>query len=194
MPRQQPERLARRRAYDAIAEKAFGSLQVVRFVLEYDTDRAGGFGPIRFVPRKKMVVLNLISFEDLVLESQDLLRKRIYDAARYLPLENHCKTWQKSHNADSLPRLPAIYLLMTSRSASWNWSWKQPARYGDWGPDVPVGKFRLETSTAASGEERWNDQKKGIPITRKTKDLNCLKPSVQLANSPFLSNRWSKHG
>ncbi|MFQ6026638.1 MAG: hypothetical protein ACE5Q6_03890 [Dehalococcoidia bacterium] len=74
--------------YDAIAEKAFGSLQVDRFLLEYDTDRAGGFEPLRFVPRDKVVVLGLISSKDPALESQDLLRRRIDEAALYLPLEN----------------------------------------------------------------------------------------------------------
>ena len=74
--------------YDAIAEKAFGSLQVDRFLLEYDTDRAGGFEPLRFVPRDKTVVLGLISSKEPTLESQDMLRRRIDEAARYLPLEN----------------------------------------------------------------------------------------------------------
>ena len=75
-------------SYDAIAEKAFGSLQVDRFLLEYDTDRAGGFDPLRFVPRDKTVVLGLISSQEPTLESQDLLRRRIDEAARFLPLEN----------------------------------------------------------------------------------------------------------
>ncbi|MCI0895097.1 MAG: cobalamin-independent methionine synthase II family protein, partial [Chloroflexi bacterium] len=61
--------------YDAIAEKAFGSLQVDRFLLEYDTDRAGGFEPLRFVPRDKTVVLGLISSKEPTLESQDMLRR-----------------------------------------------------------------------------------------------------------------------
>ncbi|MCH8351587.1 MAG: 5-methyltetrahydropteroyltriglutamate--homocysteine S-methyltransferase, partial [Chloroflexi bacterium] len=74
--------------YDAIAEKAFGSLQVDRFLLEYDTDRAGGFEPLRFVPRDKTVVLGLISSKNPVLESGDLLRRRIDEAAQYIPLEN----------------------------------------------------------------------------------------------------------
>lgn len=75
-------------SYDAIAEKAFGSLQVDRLLLEYDTDRAGGFEPLRFVPRDKTVVLGLISSKNPALESQDLLPRRIDEAAKYLPLEN----------------------------------------------------------------------------------------------------------
>jgi 5-methyltetrahydropteroyltriglutamate--homocysteine methyltransferase len=75
-------------SYEAIAEKAFNALQVDRFLLEYDTERAGGFEPLRFVPRGKTVVLGLISSKDPRLESQDLLRRRIDEAARYVPLEH----------------------------------------------------------------------------------------------------------
>jgi 5-methyltetrahydropteroyltriglutamate--homocysteine methyltransferase len=75
-------------SYEPIAEKAFGSLQVDRFLLEYDTDRAGGFEPLRFVPRSKIVVLGIISSKEPELESVDDLRRRIDEAARYVPLEN----------------------------------------------------------------------------------------------------------
>jgi 5-methyltetrahydropteroyltriglutamate--homocysteine methyltransferase len=74
--------------YEAVAEKAFGSLAVDRFLLEYDTERAGGFEPLRFVPRGKIVVLGLVSSKDPRLESQDLLRRRIDEAAKYVPFEN----------------------------------------------------------------------------------------------------------
>jgi 5-methyltetrahydropteroyltriglutamate--homocysteine methyltransferase len=74
-------------SYEAVAEKAFGSLLVDRFLLEYDTERAGGFEPLRFVPRGKTVVLGLISSKDPRLESQELLRRRIDEAAKYVPLE-----------------------------------------------------------------------------------------------------------
>jgi len=75
-------------SYEAIAEKAFSSLDVDRFLLEYDTDRAGGFEPLRFVPSGKTVVLGLISSKDPTLESLDALRRRIDEAAKYVPLEN----------------------------------------------------------------------------------------------------------
>jgi 5-methyltetrahydropteroyltriglutamate--homocysteine methyltransferase len=75
-------------SYEAIAEKAFNTLQVDRFLLEYDTERAGGFEPLRFVPRGKMVVLGLISSKEPRLESQDLLRRRIDEATRYVPIED----------------------------------------------------------------------------------------------------------
>jgi 5-methyltetrahydropteroyltriglutamate--homocysteine methyltransferase len=75
-------------SYEPIAEKAFGQLKVNRFLLEYDTERAGGFEPLRFVPPTKMVVLGLISSKEPALESVDDLRRRIDEAARYVPLEN----------------------------------------------------------------------------------------------------------
>ncbi len=74
--------------YDVIAERAFSQLNVDRFLLEYDTDRAGGFAPLRFVPKDKMVVLGLISSKDPQLESQDALRRRIDEAAQYVPLDH----------------------------------------------------------------------------------------------------------
>jgi 5-methyltetrahydropteroyltriglutamate--homocysteine methyltransferase len=75
-------------SYEPIAEKAFQQLNVDRFLLEYDTDRAGGFEPLRFMPSNKMVVLGLISSKEPGLESQDVLRRRIDEAAKYVPLEN----------------------------------------------------------------------------------------------------------
>jgi 5-methyltetrahydropteroyltriglutamate--homocysteine methyltransferase len=74
--------------YDAIAEKLFGLLDVDRFLLEYDSDRAGGFEPLRLVPRGKTVVLGLVTTKEPRLESQDELRRRIDEAAKYVPLEN----------------------------------------------------------------------------------------------------------
>ena len=74
--------------YDSIAEKLFGLLDVGTFLLEYDTDRSGGFEPLRLVPRGKTVVLGLITTKEPNLESQDDLRRRIDEAARHIPLEN----------------------------------------------------------------------------------------------------------
>ena len=74
--------------YDAIAERLFGRLDVDTFLLEYDSGRAGGFEPLRLVPRGKSVVLGLITTKEPQLESQQALRRRIDEAARYIPLEN----------------------------------------------------------------------------------------------------------
>jgi 5-methyltetrahydropteroyltriglutamate--homocysteine methyltransferase len=75
-------------SYEVSAAKAFSRLNVDRFLLEYDTDRAGGFEPLRFVPKDKVVVLGLISSKEPRLESQDELRRRIDEAAKYVPFEN----------------------------------------------------------------------------------------------------------
>jgi 5-methyltetrahydropteroyltriglutamate--homocysteine methyltransferase len=73
--------------YDAIAEKLFNGLNHQRLLLEYDTERAGGFEPLRFVPKGKIAVLGLITTKVSRVESVDELRRRIDEAARYLPLE-----------------------------------------------------------------------------------------------------------
>jgi 5-methyltetrahydropteroyltriglutamate--homocysteine methyltransferase len=73
--------------YDAIAEKLFNSLHHDRFLLEYDTERAGTFEPLRFVPKNKTVVLGLVSSKVQELESADELKRRIDQASRYIPLE-----------------------------------------------------------------------------------------------------------
>ena len=74
--------------YDRIAEQVFSQLRYDRFLLEYDTERAGGFEPLRFVPQGKTVVLGLISTKVPQLESPDDLLRRIDAAAQYVPVEN----------------------------------------------------------------------------------------------------------
>ena len=77
-------------SYDYVAEIAFTTLAVDAFFLEYDTDRAGGFEPLRYIPKGKRVVLGLISSKLPQLESKDDLKRRIDAAAKYVPLENLC--------------------------------------------------------------------------------------------------------
>ena len=74
--------------YEAIADRLFGSLNVDRFLLEYDTDRAGTFEPLRFMPPDKMVVLGLVSSKESELESTDDISRRIEEAMAFVPLEN----------------------------------------------------------------------------------------------------------
>jgi 5-methyltetrahydropteroyltriglutamate--homocysteine methyltransferase len=73
--------------YDAIAENLFNSLKHDRFLLEYDSERAGGFEPLRLVPRDKVVVLGLVTTKSSDLEPLDELKRRIDQASRYLPLD-----------------------------------------------------------------------------------------------------------
>ena len=75
--------------YDAVAEAVFQT-QVDGFFLEYDTERAGGFEPLRFVPKGKKVVLGLVSSKNPKLESRDLLKKRVDAASKFVALEDLC--------------------------------------------------------------------------------------------------------
>jgi 5-methyltetrahydropteroyltriglutamate--homocysteine methyltransferase len=75
-------------SYEPIAEKAFGSLRMDRFLLEFDSDRAGGFDPLRFVPKGKTVVLGLVTTKEPPLESEGELLRRIEQASKYVPMEN----------------------------------------------------------------------------------------------------------
>lgn len=74
--------------YDAIAERLFNTLDVDRFVLEYDSERAGGFEPLRFVPKGTTVALGLVTTKTPQLESADDLLRRIDEAARYVDVED----------------------------------------------------------------------------------------------------------
>jgi 5-methyltetrahydropteroyltriglutamate--homocysteine methyltransferase len=74
-------------AYDAIAERLFGELPHDRFLLEYDSPRAGGFEPLRYVSKDKVVVLGVVSTKVPQLEPLDELRRRVDAAAKYVPLD-----------------------------------------------------------------------------------------------------------
>ena len=76
--------------YDFVAEALFGGLEVDGFFLEYDDARSGGFAPLRFVPPGKRVVLGLVTTKRPELEKKDDLKRRIDEAARYVPLEQLC--------------------------------------------------------------------------------------------------------
>ena len=73
--------------YDPIAERLFTNTDVDAWFMEYDTDRAGDFSPLRFMPEDKVVVLGLVSTKTAALEGKDELKRRIDDASRYVPLE-----------------------------------------------------------------------------------------------------------
>ena len=73
--------------YDAIAECLFNNIHHHRLLLEYDTERAGNFEPLRFVPKGKIVVLGLITTKSGSVETVDQLKRRIDDASRYVAIE-----------------------------------------------------------------------------------------------------------
>jgi len=76
--------------YDFVAEALFGELGVDGFFLEYDDARSGGFAPLRYVPKDKYVVLGLVTTKRGTLEAKDDLKRRIDEAAKFVPLEQLC--------------------------------------------------------------------------------------------------------
>jgi len=76
--------------YEFVAEALFGQLEVDGFFMEFDDERSGGFAPLRHVPPGKVVVLGLVTTKRGELEKKDDLKRRIDEAARYVPLEQLC--------------------------------------------------------------------------------------------------------
>ncbi len=76
--------------YDFVAEALFGHLNVDGFFLEYDDARSGGFEPLRFVPKDKLVVLGLVTTKRGELESKDQLKRRLEEASKYISIEQLC--------------------------------------------------------------------------------------------------------
>ena len=75
-------------SYEPIAEKLFNAITVDGFLLEFDSDRSGGFEPLRFVPKDKTVVLGLITTKTGPLEHVEDLLRRIDEASQYFPMQN----------------------------------------------------------------------------------------------------------
>jgi 5-methyltetrahydropteroyltriglutamate--homocysteine methyltransferase len=76
--------------YDPVAESLFNDLQVDGYFLEYDDARSGDFRPLRYVPKGKQVVLGIVTSKVSTLESKDDLKRRIDEAAKYVPLDQLC--------------------------------------------------------------------------------------------------------
>jgi 5-methyltetrahydropteroyltriglutamate--homocysteine methyltransferase len=76
--------------YEPVAEMLFNAINVHGYFMEYDSDRAGGFEPLRFVPKGKTVVLGLVTSKTGTLESKDALKRRIDEATKYIPLDQLC--------------------------------------------------------------------------------------------------------
>ena len=76
--------------YEPVAEILFNEIDIDAYFMEYDSDRAGGFEPLRFVPKGKMVVLGLVTSKSGTLESKDAIRRRIDEAAKFVALEQLC--------------------------------------------------------------------------------------------------------
>jgi len=91
--------------YDDIAERLLNELKYDRFLFEYDTPRAGGFEPLRFLPKGKVVVLGLVSTKVAQLEKIDDLKRRIDDASKYAPLEQLAISPQCGFSSDVVGNL-----------------------------------------------------------------------------------------
>jgi len=76
--------------YERVADILFNGMNVDAYFMEYDTERAGGFEPLRFVPKDKTVVLGLVTSKSGALETKDELKRRIEEAAKFVPLEQIC--------------------------------------------------------------------------------------------------------
>jgi 5-methyltetrahydropteroyltriglutamate--homocysteine methyltransferase len=76
--------------YEPVAEILFNEIDIDAYFMEYDSDRAGGFEPLRFVPKGKMVVLGLVTSKSGTLESKDAIKRRIDEAAKFVALERLC--------------------------------------------------------------------------------------------------------
>jgi 5-methyltetrahydropteroyltriglutamate--homocysteine methyltransferase len=76
--------------YEPVAEILFNEINIQAYFMEYDSDRAGGFEPLRFVPKDKTVVLGLVTSKSGTLESKDELKRRIEEASKYIPLDQLC--------------------------------------------------------------------------------------------------------
>jgi 5-methyltetrahydropteroyltriglutamate--homocysteine methyltransferase len=76
--------------YEPVAEILFNEINIQAYFMEYDTERAGGFEPLRFVPDGKVVVLGLVTSKSGKLESKDEIKRRIEEAAKFVPLEQIC--------------------------------------------------------------------------------------------------------
>jgi 5-methyltetrahydropteroyltriglutamate--homocysteine methyltransferase len=91
--------------YDAIAERLLNELQHDRFLFEYDTPRAGGFEPLRFLPKGKLIVLGLVSTKVPQLETVDQLKRRIDEASKYVPLDQIAISPQCGFSSDVVGNL-----------------------------------------------------------------------------------------
>ncbi len=76
--------------YEPVAEALFNAINVRAYFMEYDSDRAGGFEPLRFVPKGKLVVLGIVTTKSGALESRDALKRRIDEAAKYVDIDQLC--------------------------------------------------------------------------------------------------------
>jgi 5-methyltetrahydropteroyltriglutamate--homocysteine methyltransferase len=76
--------------YEPVAEILFSAIDIDAYFMEYDSDRAGGFEPLRFVPKGKMVVLGLVTSKSGTLEAKDAIKRRIEQATKFIDPDQLC--------------------------------------------------------------------------------------------------------
>jgi 5-methyltetrahydropteroyltriglutamate--homocysteine methyltransferase len=77
-------------AYDAVADVLFNRIKVHGYFMEYDTERAGGFEPLRLLPKGRLAVLGLVTSKTGQLESKDAIKRRIEEAAKFADIDQLC--------------------------------------------------------------------------------------------------------
>jgi 5-methyltetrahydropteroyltriglutamate--homocysteine methyltransferase len=80
--------------YEPVAEVLFDRIKVHGYFMEYDTDRAGGFEPLRLVPKDRQAVLGLVTTKSGTLETKDAIKRRIDEAAKFIDIEQLCLSGQ----------------------------------------------------------------------------------------------------
>ena len=80
--------------YDLVADVLFNQIDVHGYFLEFDTPRAGGFAPLRFLPKGTVAVIGIMSSKTPVLEKKDDLKRRVEEATKFAPLDQLCLSGQ----------------------------------------------------------------------------------------------------
>ena len=114
--------------YEPVAELLFNQIGVDGYFMEFDTERAGGFDPLRFVPKGKTVVLGLVTSKTGALESVDYLERRIDEAAQISSISS---SFASARSAGSPAPRKATRLPKTSSGRSWRASSKSPRECGE---------------------------------------------------------------
>ena len=112
--------------YEPVAEVLFNKLNVDGYFLEYDDARSGDFSPLRFVPKDKRIVLGLVTTKHAGMESKDDLKRRIDEAARYVPLDQlalspQCGFSSTAHGNQITPEVQSAKLRLVVETAREVW-------------------------------------------------------------------------
>jgi 5-methyltetrahydropteroyltriglutamate--homocysteine methyltransferase len=98
--------------YEPVAEAVFNTVNVDALFMEYDSDRAGGFEPLRFVPVDKVAVLGLVTTKTPALETKDTLKRRSEEASKFIDLDRICLSPQcgfsSTHHGDEIAKLRLV--------------------------------------------------------------------------------------